>query len=227
MNAYRRPLVPALITAAALLLTACNGAGGADDPATTTTNPPLTVTSTAAPAQDATTTEVTTDVADATETTETLAATSEPADRPLGTPAPTSQERQPEWVEPAPLLTGIRVGEHETFTRVVYDFIGEGEPGWYTGYLDQPYQQGSGHDVDVAGEAFLKIDLTGTTYPFEHDHEGLATGPYPGTGVVTEVVNTGTFEGHTLTYIGLEAELPYSVTVLHDPLRVVVEIQHK
>lgn len=217
MNTYRRPLAPALITAAALLLTACNGAGdagGADDPATTTTNPPLTVTSTAAPARDATTTAVT-------------SAPSEPTDRPLGTPAPTSQERQPQWVDPAPLLTGIRVGEHETFTRVVYDFIGEGEPGWYTGYLDQPYQQGSGHDVDVDGEAFLKIDLTGTTYPFEHEHEGLATGPYPGTGVVREVVNTGTFEGHTLTYLGLEAELPYSVTVLHDPLRVVVDIQHK
>ncbi|GAB3704899.1 AMIN-like domain-containing (lipo)protein [Corynebacterium nasicanis] len=201
MTTYRRPLVPAVLSVAALLLTACNGAGGADAPATTTATSaaPLTVTSTAAPAQETTTTS--------------------PA------PVVSSLFKEPVWVEPAPLLTGVRVGEHDTFDRVVYDFVGNGEPGWYTEYLDQPYQQGSGHDVEVAGEAFLKIDLTGTTYPFEHEAEGLAVGPHPGGGVVQQVVNTGTFEGHTLTYIGLDKQRPYSVTVLQDPLRVVVDIQ--
>ncbi|MDO5669543.1 MAG: hypothetical protein Q4G50_06020 [Corynebacterium sp.] len=212
MNAYRRPLIPAaVLLIGAALLTACNDgdAGGAET--TAADSSPLTVTSTAAPAQETTTT--------------TPDEESEPTDRPLGTPSTEDLERSPEWEEPAPLLTGIRVGEHETFDRVVYDFVGNGEPGWFTGYLDQPYQQGSGHDVEVAGQAFLKIDLTGTTYPFEHDHEGLDVGEYPGGGVIAEVVNTGTFEGHTLTYIGLDEQRPYSVTVLQDPLRVVVDIE--
>ncbi|SMG11245.1 hypothetical protein SAMN06295981_0574 [Corynebacterium pollutisoli] len=229
MTAYRRPLIPA-VTVTALLLTACNTEGTTDG-GTTTTNPPLTVTSTAAPVGTTTTTtpaETDTDPTTTVATTTTTPAADNPTpDRPLGTPAVTSENREPVWVDPPPLVTGIRVGRHENFTRVVYDLIGDGEPGWITQYIDQPYQQGSGFDVDVAGEAFLMVNITGTTYPFEHDHEGAATGPYPGTGVVEEVYNTGTFEGHTLTYIGLEAELPYSVTLLQNPLRVVVDIQHK
>lgn len=215
MTAYRRPLLPAALTTTALLLAACNGAGGADDATTTTTNPPSTVTSTAAPAQETTTTEVAT-----------AAETSEPTDRAMGEPATSDQERDPVWVDPPPLVTGIRVGEHESFTRVVYDFVGEGEPGWFTGYVERPQQQGSGFDVDVEGQAYLKIDLTGTAYPFDHDHEGLDVGPVTGGGVVAQVVNTGTFEGHTLTYIGLDQQRPYSISVLQNPLRVVVDIRH-
>lgn len=214
MNAYRRPLVPVIVLlTGAALLSACDGDDTGTAGGDTTGSGPLTVTSTAAPARDATSTVTTPDEE------------SEPTDRALGETSTDDLEKSPVWEEPAPLLTGIRVGEHATFDRVVYDFVGNGEPGWYTGYLDQPYQQGSGHDVEVAGQAFLKIDLTGTTYPFEHDHEGLEVGGYPGGGVIAEVVNTGTFEGHTLTYIGLDEQRPYSVTVLQDPLRVVVDIE--
>ena len=227
MTTYRRPLLPAALTLAALLLTACNGNGGAEDPAPTTSRSPLTVTSTAAAPDQTTPTTTTESPATTPVTTPANNPPDEPTDRPLGTPATASETRSPVWEEPAPLVTGVRVGLHENYTRVVYDMIGNGEPGWFSGYIDQPYQDGSGFPVDVAGNAFLMINITGTTYPFEHDHEGMPVGAVPGVGVVHEVNNTGTFEGHTLTYIGLEAELPYSVTVLHDPLRLVVDIQHK
>ncbi|NLA56968.1 MAG: hypothetical protein GX859_11900 [Corynebacterium humireducens] len=223
MTAYRRPLATAFLATAGLLLAACNG-GETIDGGTTTSAGPVTVTSTAPTPTPATTGTTTQPSPAADTTTQNPTTPSEPADRPLGTPAVAAETRSPVWEEPYPLLTGIRVGQHVTFDRVVYDFVGAGEPGWYAEYLDQPYQQGSGHDVDVAGNAYLKIDLTGTSYPFEHDAEALPIGPYPGGGVIAQVVNTGTFEGHTLTYIGLDEQRPYSVTVLHDPLRVVVDI---
>ncbi|AJE33436.1 hypothetical protein B842_07935 [Corynebacterium humireducens NBRC 106098 = DSM 45392] len=222
MTAYRRPLTTAAVTAAALVLTACNGTGTTEGGTGTTSATPVTVTSTATTNSPAPTTPTTT-----TGTTTTVSATTAPVDRPLGTPTTASETRTPVmWDEPAPLVTGVRIGRHDTYTRVVYDLVGNGEPGWYSGYIDQPYQDGSGFPVDVQGNAYLMINITGTTYPFEHDAEELAIGPHPGTGVVREVVNTGVFEGNTLTYIGLDEQLPYSVTVLHSPLRVVVDIQH-
>jgi len=231
MTTYRRPLATAALTATALLLAACNGGDTTNGGTTTTVADPVTVTSTAAtPTTEATETAGTATNAAVTRTDAPDPTTgSPPTDRPLGTPAVSTETRTGVWPvdnSPAPLVTGVRVGVHPTYTRVVYDLVGSGEPGWISRYIDQPYQDGSGFPVDVQGNAYLMINITGTTYPFEHEATELATGPHAGGGVVREIVNTGIFEGNTLTYIGLDRELPYSVSVLHDPLRVVVDIQH-
>ncbi len=222
MTPHRRPLVTAALISAALLLTACNDGGGSGAGTTAPVAEPATVTSTAATPGVPTSSATGTTAPDPT-------TGSAPTDRPLGTPAVTTETRTGVWPaddSPAPLVTGVRVGEHPTYTRVVYDLVGHGEPGWISRYIDQPYQDGSGFPVDVQGNAYLMINITGTTYPFEHEAAELPVGPHAGGGVVRQVVNTGVFEGHTLTYIGLDQELPYSVTVLHDPLRLVVDIQH-
>ncbi|WP_237559163.1 AMIN domain-containing protein [Corynebacterium renale] len=44
------------------------------------------------------------------------------------------------------------------------------------------------------------------------------------TKVVTEVVEAGTFEARTQYVIGLKSEAPYSVQVLQDPTRLVIDI---
>ena len=215
MTTYRRPLATAALTATALLLAACNGGDTTNGGTTTTVADPVTVTSTAA--------------APTTEATETAGTATNAAVTRTDAPDPTTGSPTGVWPvdnSPAPLVTGVRVGVHPTYTRVVYDLVGSGEPGWISRYIDQPYQDGSGFPVDVQGNAYLMINITGTTYPFEHEATELATGPHAGGGVVREIVNTGIFEGNTLTYIGLDRELPYSVSVLHDPLRVVVDIQH-
>ena len=50
--------------------------------------------------------------------------------------------------------TGVRVGAHDGFTRVVIDMEGEGEPGWFTSYTDSPAQQASGKPVECCDRLF-------------------------------------------------------------------------
>lgn len=207
MIASRRPLVPALLAATALLLAACGGSGDGN------------VTS-AAP------------TGDGAPDTSTVTATATPSpasvtERPLGQPdtAPKVEER---WSENPVLVSGIRVGRHEGFDRVVFDLTEGDDPGWRTDYVDQPLQQASGLPVEVAGETYLHVMITNTTYPFELGIEDpLEPGNFPGAGSVQEIAYTSVFEGYTEAYIGLDEELPYSVTVLQDPKRLVIDFQHR
>lgn len=141
----------------------------------------------------------------------------------LGDVNTTRKTQRPE--APAQLLvTDVRVGSHATFDRVVFDLEGAGTPGWFADYTKSPAQQGSGHPVAVAGDAALNINIDGTAYPFELDQPDPQIGTVEGAGKVVEVVSAGTFEGHSQFIIGLQSELPYSVQVLEDPQRVVVDI---
>ena len=123
--------------------------------------------------------------------------------------------------------TGVRVGAHDGFTRVVIDLEGEGEPGWFTAYTDDPRQQVSGHPVEVEGNSFLNLGIEGTPWPStpELEEKYMNPGSTAGTGVVSEVVYTTTFEAQTQLIIGLRKKTPYSVTFLQEPKRLVLDFQ--
>ena len=123
--------------------------------------------------------------------------------------------------------TGVRVGGHDGFTRVVVDLEGEGEPGWFTAFTDSPRQQASGHPVEVKGNAFLNLGIEGTPWPStpELEEKYMEPGTTPGTGVVREVVYTTSFEAQTQLIIGLHKKTPYSVTFLEHPKRLVLDFQ--
>lgn len=201
MTAYRRPLLPAVLTAAALLLVACG-----DDPGSANGDPapgPSTVTATASPSPASVT------------------------ERPLGQPDP-APKIQEKWTGNPVLVSGIRAGSHQGFDRVVFDLTDGDDPGWRIDYVDEPMQQASGLPVEVAGDAYLHVLITNTTYPFELGIEDpLEPGTFPGAGVVKEIAYTSVFEGYTEAYIGLDEELPYSVTVLQDPKRLVIDFEHR
>lgn len=122
------------------------------------------------------------------------------------------------------VVTDVRVGSHQGFDRVVLDLAGEGDPGWFIDYTTNPTQQGSGHSVDFNGTVAMNVNLDGTVYPFDLGIEDPQLGTVEGTGKVTEVISTGTFEGRSQFVIGLREQLPYSVQVLEDPKRVVIDI---
>ena len=60
------------------------------------------------------------------------------------------------------VVTGVRVGAHEGFDRVVVDLEGEGDPGWFVDYTATPIQETAGLPLKVAGNAFLNINIDGT-----------------------------------------------------------------
>ena len=124
--------------------------------------------------------------------------------------------------------TGVRVGAHDGFTRVVIDLEGEGEPGWFTSYTDAPAQQASGKPVEVQGTTFVNLGIEGTPWPStpELKEKYMSPGTTPGAGVVSEINYATTFEAQTQLIIGLKKKTPYSVTFLQEPSRVVIDFQN-
>ncbi|RBY81751.1 hypothetical protein DQ238_07005 [Geodermatophilus sp. TF02-6] len=147
-----------------------------------------------------------------------------------GTP-PFAADTQPDTQEPSAdarvTVTEIRTGRQDGFDRVVLEVEGVGTPGWDVRYVDRASSQGSGELVEVAGEAVLQVTLTGVGYPYDTGVEEW-TGPDPlpgnGTRVVTEVAWDATFEGTSVAFIGTTAQVPFRVSALDDPTRVVVDV---
>lgn len=116
-------------------------------------------------------------------------------------------------------VTGVRVGSHEDVDRVVVDFTGGGEPGWFADYVTTPRQEFLGQPLEVEGAAYLNVLIDGTTYP-----QDISFDRVNGTGSVVEVVNGGTAGGRSQILIGLRSEAPYSVSVVPNPTRLVIDI---
>lgn len=126
------------------------------------------------------------------------------------------------------LATSARVGGHDTYDRVVIEYDGtEGELNWSANYEDAPIQDGSGFEVDMAGEEFLTIWVSGVRYPTE---EEMTDAEFPITGlnqssIIEDVVVDGPFEGMHTIFIGTDARHPYRVQVFDNPTRIVVDIE--
>lgn len=156
------------------------------------------------------------------------ASTSATSIKPLGTAVLAAKSQRPSDAAQL-VVTGVRVGAHEGFDRVVVDLEGEGDPGWFVDYTATPIQETAGQPLKVAGNAFLNINVDGTVYPFElgKDHgEGsqVEVQMAGDTGNVVDVISAGTYEGRSQIVVGLRSELPYSVQILENPTRVVVDI---
>ncbi len=122
-------------------------------------------------------------------------------------------------------VTSIDVGEHDTFDRVVFELAGDGLPGWTARYVAEATEQGSGHTIDVAGDATLELMIDNVEYPPSDDR--LATGTrVPGAGAVEEVYFSNIYEAISQAFIGVDARSPIEVFTLTDPARLVVDIHH-
>ena len=122
------------------------------------------------------------------------------------------------------VLTGVRVGDHAGYERVVFDLDGNGSAGWHARYVDEAVQQGSGHVLEIGGAAILEVSLRNTTYP--SPGQDVPSGPQPVTGleVVQEVRVASIFEGVTQVFVGLTERVPFRVSALGDPPRVVLDV---
>jgi hypothetical protein len=127
-------------------------------------------------------------------------------------------------------VTNIRVAEHDGYDRVVFDLDGKGsgQPGWRVEYVDQATDDGSGHAVQVDGDAILRVSLSGTATPMDSGVEEFSGDRIePGTESVDEIVYRYWFEGYTTAFLGIdEGERPFRVFLLENPTRVVIDVQH-
>jgi hypothetical protein len=108
----------------------------------------------------------------------------------------------------------------------VFELAGAGTPGWDVQYVDAATAEGSGDPIDLAGPAYLRVVLRGTSYPYESGRTEVSRGRVAGTGTsaVTGAFYDGTFEGQSLAYVGTRSQAPFRVYALSGPARVVVEV---
>lgn len=117
-------------------------------------------------------------------------------------------------------VTGVRIGAHDTFDRLVFDIGGTGTPWIFAQYDDQPSQPGSGFDVPVNGGAALRILVRGVNDPYEAPQGSDGHAPS-----ITDVVYQGVDEGDSTWYIGVDKKRPFKIEVIENPTRVVVDFQ--
>ena len=214
----RRPAAAVLVTGALLMsatgvLAGCGQQTGTEEAASTS----------GAPTSGSVTDEVASDESGAAAPSSSAAPVEDDGQPFPGDTAPdTAEAVSPEGLT----VTGVRIGAHEGHDRVVLDVSGQGTPGWDVRYADAATAEGTGDPIDLAGPAYLRVVLTGTSYPYESGAEEQARGAVSasGTTAVSGVFYDGTFEGQSLVYVGTQAEQPFRVYALSNPTRVVIEV---
>lgn len=121
----------------------------------------------------------------------------------------------------------VRVGHHEGYDRVVWEFPGSGRPTYKVHYVDEPLGDGSGDPVPVDGKAYVEVLVTmvgippeGTPRPKDASATALS-----GTVIAQAIAIYGGFEGYGQAFIGVrDKQRPVRVTTLTNPTRLVVDV---
>jgi hypothetical protein len=123
-----------------------------------------------------------------------------------------------------PTLDAIRATHRAGVDRIVFEFQG-GLPAMHGArYVDRLIADGSGKVIPVAGRAILQVRLGGAT---AHDSNGTPTAPRRTAYALPNAmlsVRSGDFEGVVTYGLGLARRTPFHVTTLHNPARVVVQV---
>jgi hypothetical protein len=128
---------------------------------------------------------------------------------------------------PAAHLVAVRAARQDTVDRVVFEFT-EQVPGYKVSYVKKPIVDTSGKEVPLSENFVLQFHMQEATGFNLDSGQPTYTGPKQlkpaGTRAVGEVAQVEDFEG-TLTWVaGLNAELPFRVSTLTAPPRLVIDI---
>lgn len=129
---------------------------------------------------------------------------------PVSVPASSDQQRT---------VTDVRVGTHDTFDRVVFEFD-NGVPGYTVRYIDKPVRaDASNAEVPVDGNAVVEVRFEPA---LAHDIEGPVKTEF---AQVVEVVKTGDFEAVVHFAIGVKSKAAFHASVV-DGTKLVIDVAH-
>lgn len=169
---------------------------------------------------------------------------SEPAPTGQGSPAATAEPIPSDELDPfscdlpmhvdattgRALLTDVRIGEHDGYDRVVFEFR-DGLPEASLERAEPPFtQDASGLPIEVEGDSFLRLIMRGGTKQQEDgtsSYDGSTDFEVDGTALV-HLVEGGDFEAQSTWYLGLNAESCVRLFTLEDDgtARLVIDIEH-
>jgi len=122
-----------------------------------------------------------------------------------------------------PTLIGLQAHHVGSVDRVTFKFANGLPPDVLVSWVETMHHDGSGLPVRVAGSKVLMIVFTSST---AHDHDGATVPPrtaYVLPNVITSVAG-GDFEGIVTFGLGVQKQTSYTVTKLHNPDRVVIDV---
>jgi hypothetical protein len=125
-------------------------------------------------------------------------------------------------------ITDVRVGTHDGYDRVVFEFASGLPDAVIEAALPPFYADPSGLEIDVAGTAFLKVTMHGASKvsPDGGVTYGGATDFEPGFDQLVQLVEGGDFEAVSTWYLGLDGGGCIRVLTLAAPSRLVIDIEH-
>ncbi len=126
-------------------------------------------------------------------------------------------------------LRRIRVGRHDGFDRVVFEFEG-GLPAYAISYTAVARRDGSGQPIAVLGTTALQVDLQArsvdmesASFPKIFRPSGPLTPRFP---TLRQVRYGGEFEAQTTFAVGLRARTGFRVLELKNPTRLAIDVAH-
>jgi hypothetical protein len=136
-------------------------------------------------------------------TTTSTAASSSPSTTFVGNTSPVSTPPGD-----ARILAAVRVGAHEGFDRIVFEFDA-GVPGYAVKYVDRPItEDGSGATVAIEGGAVLSVRFESASA-----HDVTTTRIKGPGGAIAEAVRTGDFEAVVNWAVGVRRKAPFHAYV--------------
>jgi hypothetical protein len=131
---------------------------------------------------------------------------------------------------PGELLRAVRVDPQPGFDRVVFEFAGDGLPGYHVEYATAPVVRcGSGDPVAVAASGRLVVRFEPAR---AHDQVGgpnptiVPRATAPGLPAVRDLQIVCDFEGQVEVVLGVPAAAPYRVVELTAPARLILDVRH-
>ena len=125
-------------------------------------------------------------------------------------------------------IVDVRTGRHDGYDRVVFEFE-QGTPELTLDRATPPFtQDASGEPIAVDGTSFLRLSMRGGT---KQTDQGTSSYDGPtdfaaGLPALVHLVEGGDFERQSTWYLGLSAESCVRVTLLEDPPRVAIDVEH-
>lgn len=125
-----------------------------------------------------------------------------------------------------PELADLRAATADDHDRVEWRVAGD-RPAWQvTREQDHPTHPQTGEPIDVDGEAFLRVHLTGRGPRWGEGGEEVPDRLRVDGEAVTEVVLVEDFEGMTEWVVGLEQAAPFAPEVRAEPDRFGLDVAH-
>ena len=125
-------------------------------------------------------------------------------------------------------ITDVRVGTHDGYDRVVFQFASGLPDAVIAGALPPFYADASGLEIEVAGTAFLSLTMHGAS-KVSPDGGVTYSGPTnfePGFDRLLQLIEGGDFEAVSTWYLGLDGGGCIRVLTLSAPSRLVIDIEH-